>query len=69
MSKRFGLIDVDGRNFPNIALMKIASWHRLQGDDVEMAIPMFGHYDRIYASKIFTFSPDFNPYEYAVWGV
>lgn len=61
---KIGLIDVDGHNFPNVALMKIASWHRSQGDEVEMAVPMFGEYDRIYASKIFTFSHDFNPYEY-----
>ena len=44
---RIGLIDVDGHNFPNVALMKIASWHRQQGDTVEWAMPMFGHYDRI----------------------
>jgi len=59
-----GLIDVDGHNFPNIALMRLASWHRQQGDEVEWAMPMFGQYDRIYASKIFTFTPDFNPAEY-----
>lgn len=59
-----GLIDVDSHNFPNIALMKLASWHRQQGDDVEWAMPMFRQYDRIYASKIFTFTPDFNPTEY-----
>lgn len=57
---KIGLIDVDGHHFPNLALMKIASWHRQQGDDVEWALPMFGHYNRIYASKVFTFTPDFN---------
>lgn len=62
---KIGLIDVDGHHFPNIALMKLASWHRQQGDDVEWAMPIFGNYDRIYASKIFTFTPDFNPLEYA----
>ena len=61
---KIGLIDVDGHNFPNVALMKIASWHRQQGDDVEWAMPMFGEYDRIYASKVFTFTPDFNPAQY-----
>lgn len=62
---KIGLIDVDGHNFPNVALMKIASWHRLKGDTVEMAVPMFNHYDRIYASKVFTFTPDFNELEYS----
>lgn len=59
---RIGLIDVDSHNFPNFALMKIAAYHKSKGDHVEWAIPnIFGClYDRIYASKIFTFSPDFS---------
>ena len=61
---RIGLIDVDGHNFPNVALMKIASWHRAQGDTAEWAMPLMEHYDRIYASKVFTFTPDFNPLEF-----
>lgn len=61
---KIGLIDVDGHNFPNLALMRLASWHRQHGDDVEWAMPIFGQYDRIYASKIFTFTPDYNPTEY-----
>ena len=59
-----GLIDVDSHNFPNLSLMKLSSYHKLRGHKVELAIPMFGHYDRIYASKVFTFSKDFNPLEY-----
>ena len=39
--------------------MKIAGFHKSQGDSVEWADPMFGEYDRVYASKIFTFTPDF----------
>lgn len=57
---KIGLIDVDGHNFPNFALMRISAWHKSHGDDVEMAVPLFGQYDRIYQSKIFTFSPDNN---------
>ena len=53
-----GLVDVDGHNFPNFALMRISAWHKAQGDNVAWAIPMFGHYDRVYQSKIFTFTPD-----------
>lgn len=56
---RIGLIAVDKTNFPNIALGKIAAWHKAQGDSVEWAAPLFGEYDRVYASKIFTFTPDF----------
>lgn len=56
---RIGLIDVDGHNFPNLALMKISAWHKKQGDDVEWCFPM-SHYDIVYQSKVFddTYSPD-----------
>ena len=57
---RMGLIDVDGHNFPNIPLMKISAWHKAQGDSVEWYDPRFsGHMDRVYMSKVFSFSPDF----------
>lgn len=61
---RIGLIDVDGHNFPNLALMKLSSWHKAHGDEVEWAIP-FNHYDTIYRSKIFTFSSDDLTYYFA----
>ena len=57
---KVGLVDVDGHsNFPNIALMKLSAWHKQQGDHVEMVFPMTS-YDRVYMSKVFDFSPDFN---------
>lgn len=55
---KVGLIDVDGHNFPNYALMKISAYHKNIGDTVEWANPLFGEYDLIYKSKIFTFTPD-----------
>lgn len=69
---RIGLIDVDGHSqkkkrwganvYPNLALCKIASWHKQQGDHVEWYEPLLsGHMDRVYLSKIFNFSPDY-PY-------
>ena len=59
---KIGLIDVDGHNFPNIPLMKISAWHKLQGDTVEWYSPFFsGHMDKVYMAKIFSFSPDY-PY-------
>lgn len=51
-------MDVDSHNYPNFALMKIASYHRSKGGVVEWTNPLFGKYDRIYKSKIFTFTPD-----------
>lgn len=57
---RIGLIDVDGHNFPNIPLMKISAWHKAQGDQVEWYDPLFsGHMDKVYMSKVFSFSPDY----------
>lgn len=54
-----GLIDVDGHNFPNFALMKISAYHKAKGDSVEWAMPLMAEsYDLIYKSKIFTFTPD-----------
>lgn len=61
---RIGLIDVDGHNYPNLPLMKISSWHKQQGDYVEWYRPMFsGHMDKVYISKVFSFTPD---YEYFI---
>lgn len=56
-----GLIDVDGHNFPNLALMKISAWHKAQGDTVEWCLPL-SQYDIVYQSKVFddTYSKDIN---------
>ena len=60
---KIGLIDVDGKNFPNLALMKISSWHKARGDSVEWYDPLFGgHFDKVYASKVFSFTPDIDYY-------
>lgn len=61
---KVGLIDVDGHNYPNLPLMKISAWHKAQGDHVEWYHPLFsGHMDKVYMSKVFSFTPD---YEYVV---
>ncbi|GHU50799.1 hypothetical protein FACS1894200_10480 [Spirochaetia bacterium] len=52
---RIGLIDVDGHNFPNLALMKLSAYHKSQGDTVEWYYPL-GDYDNVFASKVFTFT-------------
>lgn len=70
---RIGLIDVDGHAskkkwgatiYPNLALCKIARYHKQRGDDVEWALP-FTHYDKIYKSKIFNFTKDDDACYYA----
>ena len=58
--QRIGLIDIDGHNFPNIALMKLSAWHKTQGDIVEWYMPFSDRYDLVYASKVFSFTPDFD---------
>ena len=61
---KIGLIDVDGHNFPNLPLMKLSAYHKSIGDNVEWYEPMFsGHMDKVYMSKVFTFTPD---YEYCI---
>lgn len=66
---KVGLIDVDGHNFPNFALMRISGYMKSIGHDTEWAEPinLFNrkHYERIYASKVFTFSKDFNRNDYS----
>ena len=57
---RIGLIDVDGHNFPNLALMRISAYHKARGDLVEWWWSDLLHYDIVYMSKIFSdeYSPD-----------
>ena len=52
--KTIGLIDVDGHRFPNLALMRISSWHKANGDHVEWWMGDLFHYDRVYMSKVFS---------------
>ena len=60
---RVGLIDVDGHNYPNLPLMKLSAWHKQQGDHVEWYQPMFsGHMDKVYMSKVFSFTPNYEYY-------
>ena len=51
---KVGLIDVDGHNFPNLALMRISAYHKAHGDTVEWWWSDFVHYDIVYMSKIFS---------------
>lgn len=58
-----GLIDVDNRHklnkcFPNLPLMKLSAWHKTNGDLVEWYDAQ-NHYDIVYMSKVFSFTPDY----------
>ncbi len=57
---RIGLIDVDGHNFPNLALMRISAYHKAKGDQVEWWWTDLEHYDVVYMSKIYSaaYTPD-----------
>ena len=57
---KIGLIDVDGHNFPNLALMRISAYHKAKGDQVEWWWSDFVHYNVVYMSKLFSdaYSPD-----------
>ena len=54
MSRRIGIIDVDGHNFPNLALMRISQYHKQLGDTVEWWWSDMIHYDIVYMSKVFS---------------
>lgn len=53
--KQIGLIDGDKTKYPNIALMKISSFWKKRGANVEWALA-FGKYDKCYCSRVFSFS-------------
>jgi hypothetical protein len=63
-----GLIDVDGHNYPNLPLMKLSAWHKKCGDQVEWYSPWNGitePYGKVYMSKVFSFTPDYQAPIYA----
>ena len=43
---------------PNVALMKLSSFHKNKGDNVKLWEPLFDNPDILYLSKIFDFTPD-----------
>lgn len=51
---KIGLIDVDGHNFPNLALMRISMAHKQLGDEVEWWKGDLFYYDIVYKAKIFS---------------
>jgi hypothetical protein len=57
---KIGLIDVDGHNFPNLALMKLSAYHKAKGDDVEWYSIFEPMYDVVYMAKVFTHTNDYN---------
>ena len=54
------LLQLDGK-MPNIALMKLSTYHKLKGDQVDWYNPLFDFADTeiVYVSKIFNFTPDY----------
>lgn len=64
---KIGLIDVDGHNYPNLPLMKLSAWHKQNGDIVRWYEPFDGlieEYDKVYLSKVFSFTED---YQYPIY--
>src|SRR3990167_3174237 len=57
MPIRVGLHDSDKTRYPNLALMKLSAWHKARGDSVEWFLAMNATYDKVYSSKVFTFTP------------
>lgn len=59
------LLQLDGK-FPNIALMKISTYYKRKGHDVDWYEPMFDRYDtdKLFVSKLFDFTPDYEYYPF-----
>ena len=59
---RIGLIDVDGHNYPNLALMKISAFWKNKNAEVEWYNHEGVNYDIVYMAKVFSeqYSPDDN---------
>jgi len=53
---KIALHDHENNGYPNVALMKLSAWHKAQGDTVEWFNAMFANYDRVYSSKVFTWT-------------
>lgn len=65
---KIGLIDVDGHNYPNLPLMKLSAWHKSKGDQVgwyDTWSGLFEPYDKVYLSKVFSFTEDYTQPIYA----
>lgn len=60
---RVCLMDIDSK-IPNVALMKLSTWHKAHGDEVKLGYePLFDDPDVCYASKMFDFTtePEYMP--------
>ncbi len=54
-----GLHDSEKNNYPNLALMKLSAYHKSKGDIVEFYSSLNkSKYDKIYSSKIFTWTKE-----------
>lgn len=65
---KIGLIDVDSHNYPNLPLMKLSAWHKKQGDIVrwyDAFDGLYEEYDKVYMSKVFSFTSDYQHPIYA----
>ena len=58
---RAALIDVDSHNFPNLVLMKLSTWFKAKGYEVDLLTPgdilkgnnLFYDYDEMYGACVF----------------
>lgn len=56
--QKIGLFDYENTNYPNLVLMKLSAYHKSKGDSVEFWNGPMVKYDKVYASKIFTWTKE-----------
>lgn len=56
---KIALHDSESNKYQNLVLMKLSAHHKSKGDSVEWFNPLFSKPDKIYSSKVFTFTPEY----------
>ena len=57
---KVAFVDLENNHYPNLALMKLSAWHKKHGHEAEWFNPLWSRPNKLYISKIFKFTPDYD---------
>lgn len=63
--KKIGLYDFDNNGFPNLALMKLSSYYKSDGYEVEW-LQENEYYEKVFGSVVFTYNEPMLPFQFHV---